>query len=68
MNLLNESSDSRFATREWNILNDQWNVNYNFKYFNYKAKLLGNPEANKAHGILRNAAIALPLKYLSNFW
>ena len=43
----------------------------NFKSFKYKAKLLGNTEAhddNAANGVLKNAAIALPLKYLSNFW
>ena len=31
-------------------------------------KLLGNTEANGANGVLRNATIAVPLKYLSNFW
>ena len=40
--------------------------------FDYEAKLLGNtvaqPNSNNANGILRNAKIALPLKYLSNFW
>ena len=43
-----------------------------FKSFKYKAKLLGNtaaqPAPNAANGILRNAAIVVPLKYLSNFW
>ena len=44
----------------------------NFKYFNYKAKLLGNTAAqsapNAANGILKNATIAVPLKYSINFW
>ena len=44
----------------------------NFKSFKYKAKLLSNVEAqpnpNHAYGILKNATIAVPLKYLSNFW
>ena len=43
----------------------------NFKSFEYKAKSLGNTEsqtANAADGILKNATIAVPLKYLSNFW
>ena len=40
----------------------------NFKIFNYKAKLLGNTEADGNNGILKNATIALPLKYLRNFW
>ena len=39
----------------------------NFKPFKYKAKLLGNTEADNANGILKNAIIAIPLKYLSNF-
>ena len=35
------------------------------------AKLLGNTVAqadNTANGILKNATIAVPLKYISNFW
>ena len=47
-------------------------ANNNFKSFEYKAKLLGNtvaqPAPNAANGILKNATIAVPLKYLSNFW
>ena len=38
-----------------------------FKSFAYKAKLLGNTEADKENGILRNVAIAMSLKYLSDF-
>ena len=46
----------------------------NFKPFKYKAKLLRNTEImnqsapNSAHGIMKNEAIAVLLKYLSNFW
>ena len=40
----------------------------NFKSFTYKAKLLGNTEANGVNGILRNTTVAVPLKYLSNIW
>ena len=43
----------------------------NFKSFKYKAKLLWNTEAqadNAVNGILKNATIAVPLKYLNNFW
>ena len=40
--------------------------------FMYKAKLLENIVAhdaqNQANGILKNATLAVPLKYLSNFW
>ena len=44
-------------------------ANYdNFKSFKYKAKSLGNTAADGVNGILRNATIAVPLKYLSNLW
>ena len=33
-------------------------------YFKYKSSLLGNPNAD---GVLRNANIVVPLKYLFNF-
>ena len=42
-----------------------------FKSFKCKAKLLGNTvaqPANTTNGILKIATIAVPLKYLSNFW
>ena len=45
---------------------DNENTN-NFKSFKYKAKLLGNTVADGANVILKNATIAVPLKYLSNF-
>ena len=31
-------------------------------------KFLGNMKADGTNRILRNATIAVPLKYLSNFW
>ena len=40
----------------------------NSKSFKYNAKLLGNTAADGANGILRNIAIAVPLKCLRNFW
>ena len=39
-----------------------------FKSFKYKAKLLAQPNSNTTNGVLKNATIAVPLKYLSNFW
>ena len=48
------------------IVNDN-----SFKSFKNKAKLLENTVAqagNAATEIVKNAAIAVPLKYLSNFW
>ena len=43
-------------------------ANDSFKSFEYKAKLLGNTEADGANRILKYATIALRLKYLSYFW
>ena len=39
-----------------------------FKSFEYKAKLSGNTVEDEPKEIIRNATIAFPLKYLSNFW
>ena len=41
--------------------------NNNFKCFEYKANLLENAKADGANGVLGNAIIAVPLKYLGNF-
>ena len=44
----------------------------NFESFEFKASLLGNtvaqPNPHQTNGVLKNATIAVPLKYLSNFW
>ena len=42
-------------------------TNNNFKYFEYKAKLLENTVVDGANQILRNETIAVTLKYSSNF-
>ena len=46
--------------------------NNNFEYFDYKAKLLASTVAqlipNQYNGILKCVTIAVPLKFLSNFW
>ena len=31
LDLLNEASDSKFVTRKWNIVNDQWDANYDVR-------------------------------------
>ena len=49
------------------IDNFKWDYD-NFRSFKYKVKLLENTEVDGENGILRNAAIAHSLKYLSNFW
>ena len=37
------------------------------KSFKHKPRLSGNTEADGANGIFKNATIAVPFKYLSNF-
>ena len=68
-NLLKQSSNhSNTACSLWlysideanNFNNDYVNIT-NFKSFTYKAKSLGNTEANGLNEILRNIAIAKPL-------
>ena len=60
-----------YTKDEANNLNNSIGNFGNFKSFKYKAKLLENtvaqPAPNVANGISRNATIAVPLKYLSNF-
>ena len=60
----------RFYSKD-DFNNDIANTN-NYKSFKYKAKSLGNAvphsAANQANGKLKNATIAVPLNYLSNFW
>ena len=41
LNLLNETSDSKFVTRKWNIFNDQSSANYDVgNKIIYNAKVL----------------------------
>ena len=47
--------------------NNNNNNDNNFKSVEYEAKLLGNTEAERKNGILKNATTAVPLKYLSHF-
>ena len=42
--------------------------NDNFKSFKYETKLLRNMVADGINGTVKNATMALPLKYLTNFW
>ena len=42
--------------------------NAGFKSFKYNTKLLKNTEADDVNEIPKNAIIAVPLRYLSNFW
>ena len=77
--LLYSSNDSNTTGDLWFYSKDEAfdidaiivNIN-NFKSFKYKAKLLENTfaqsAANQTNGIQKDTAIAVPLKYLSNFW
>ena len=79
-NLLKYSSNNSDKTGSlWFYSKDEsttFNVdiahNNNFEYFDYKAKLLASTVAqlipNQTNGILKCVTIAVPLKYLSNFW
>ena len=61
-----------YSKDEANNFNDKIANTNDFKSFKYKAKLLENtvsqPAPKAANEILRNATIAVPLKYSSNFW
>ena len=67
-NQIEHSSNYSETTGSLWFCADIANNNNNFKTFEYKAKLLGNTEADGNSGILKNATIAVPLKYLSKFW
>ena len=75
-----ECSSSYFETTENLWFHTKYEaINFNaditntddIKSFKYEAKLFGStaaqPASNAANGILKNATIAVPLKYLSNF-
>ena len=75
-NILEYSSNSSDSTgnswfyskhEENNFNADIVNTN-NFKASKYKGKLLANTEADGNNGILKSTTIAVPFKYLSNFW
>ena len=75
-NLVQYSSDYSEITRSLWFYSKDEGTNFNvdigndndFKSFKYKAKLLGNNEADVANRILKNAKVAVPLNYLRNFW
>ena len=60
----------------YNLIEYSWNYSDTISslwfYPKDQAKLLGKTVAqsnrNQANGILENAEVAVPLKYLSNFW
>ena len=58
--------------RDESPINDNGNsVNVaanNSSSFKYKSSILGKPAAVGNNGVLKNVKIAVPLKYLSNFW
>ena len=60
-----------YSKDEATSFNNNLEYTDNFKSFEYKTKLLGNtiaqPVPNEPNGILKNARIAVSLKFLSNF-
>ena len=72
------SNYSRAAGSLWLYSKDETSnvhaaiANTDFKFFMWKAKLLGNtaaqPNQNHTNEILKNITIAESLKYLTNFW
>ena len=57
-----------YSKGEATDFNDDIANTNDFKYFKWKAKLLESIETDGANGIIGNATIAFPLKYLSNFF
>ena len=61
-----------YSKDEANNFNNNIGNTNNFKSFEYIAKLLetkvAQPAPNAANGLLKNERIAVPLKYLSDFW
>ena len=55
-----------YSKDETTHFNNAITYDNNFKSFECKTKLIGRTAA--ANGILENATITMPLKYLSNFW
>ena len=49
-------------------IDDNADVSVNLSSLKYKSDLIGNFEADGKDGKVKNAKIALPLKYLNNFW
>ena len=66
-NLLESRSNCSDTTDEATDFNYDTVYNNNFKSFDYNTKLLGSTVADELIGVLANAKITVPLKYLSNF-
>ena len=72
-NYSNTTSSLWFYSKDKAInFHDNFADNVAFESYQYKTKLVGETEAqpapNNNNGILKNATIFDPLKYLSNFW
>ena len=55
LNLLHETSDSKFVTRKWNIVNDQSNANYdvgNEIIYNLKVLKSNHCDYNEAYNLV----------------
>ena len=60
-----DTSGNLWGFKREEVANNANLANNNVPSFKYKANLIGNTEAN---GIKKGVKIAVPLKYLSNFW
>ena len=63
-----ETTRSLWFYSKDDVTNFNEDIANNFKSSEYKAKLLENTVADGPNGIVRNATIAVLLKYLNNFW
>ena len=64
-----DTSGSLWNFKRDEIINDADVTNdHNASSFKYKANLIGNTDADGANRKKENVKIAVPLKYLSNFW
>ena len=72
-NIINDQSNTKSKYGVWSeiIYNADIANTDNFKYLKYEAKMTGYINANPdsiANWVLKNAAITVPIKYLSSFW
>ena len=61
LNLLHDTSDSKFVTRKWNIVNDQSNANYdegNEIIYNLEVLKSNHYDYNEAYNLVRGDIIA----------
>ena len=71
INLLNEASDSKFVTRKWNIVNDNWKANYEEgNEITYNTEVLKSNlcDYNDAYILVRGNVTVTSNMYRRNWW